>query len=129
MIERALAALMVALASLVAFLISAIPATAQDVPDRVACDMKWIKSGRPAEYKQFMEDCRKSVRTADADASKTLENSLGTEAGIIAQADRIFGVWTTAWQRQQKEMWIANRLSEALDRQRGNSYSIGISRR
>jgi len=50
---------------------------------------------------------------------------MSTEAGIRAQADRIFGPGT---QGPRKEMWIANRMSEQLDRQRGNSLSIRVNR-
>ena len=52
---------------------------------------------------------------------------MSTEAGIRAQADRIFGPGTGS-HSHEKEMWIANRLSEQLDRQRGNSLSIRLNR-
>ena len=52
---------------------------------------------------------------------------MSTEAGIRAQADRIFGPGIGAHSRP-KEMWIANRMSEQLDRQRGGSLSLRVSR-
>ena len=50
---------------------------------------------------------------------------MSTEAGIRAQADRIYP-WAS--QSEQRELWIANRMSEQLDRQYGNSYSLRINR-
>jgi hypothetical protein len=52
-------------------------------------------------------------------------SDLGTEAGIRAQADRIFPFVS---QTPQREMWIANHMSEQQDRQRGNSLSIRVNR-
>jgi len=53
---------------------------------------------------------------------------MNTEAGIRAQADRIFGAWVSQSRQHQKEMWIANRMIEQLDRQRGNSLSFRVNR-
>jgi len=50
---------------------------------------------------------------------------MSTEAGIRAQADRIYP-WAS--QSEQRELWIANRMSEQWDRQYGNSYSLRINR-
>jgi hypothetical protein len=50
---------------------------------------------------------------------------MSTEAGIRAQAYRIFP-WGR--QSQQRELWIADRMSEQLDRQAGNSYSVRVKR-
>lgn len=65
-----------------------------------------------------------TVSTGGAQAT----NVMSTEAGIRAQADRIFGLWLTPPQRERKEIWIADRLSEQLDRQRGNSLSVRVNR-
>jgi hypothetical protein len=50
---------------------------------------------------------------------------MSTEAGIRAQAYRIF---PRGRQSQQRELWIADRMSEQLDRQAGNSYSVRVKR-
>ena len=47
------------------------------------------------------------------------------EARIRAQALRIFP-WTM--QSEQRELWIADRLSEQLDRQATRSYAVQINR-
>ena len=47
------------------------------------------------------------------------------EARIRAQALRIFP-WTM--QAEQREQWIADRLSEQLDRQAARSYAVQIER-
>jgi hypothetical protein len=47
------------------------------------------------------------------------------EARIRAQALRIFP-WTI--QSEQREQWIADRLSEQLDRQAARSYAVQIER-
>jgi len=50
-------------------------------------------------------------------------SDMSTEAGIRAQAAKVFPFVS---QSRQREMWIADRLSEQLDRQHGNSYSIRV---
>ena len=51
-------------------------------------------------------------------------NAAATEARIRAQALRIFP-WTM--QAEQREQWIADRLSEQLDRQAARSYAVQIN--
>jgi hypothetical protein len=114
------------LVTAVVILPSPVNVNAQDMQDHVACDVKWIEAGRPAGYKEFKNSCLRSLQSTRPPAREP-ENPMSTAAGIRAQADRIFGVWTTPRQQQQKEMWIANRLSEQLDRQRGNSLSIRVN--
>ncbi len=47
------------------------------------------------------------------------------EAGIRVQALKIYP-WMS--QSQQRELWIADRMSEQLDRQAGNSYTVRVKR-
>jgi hypothetical protein len=49
--------------------------------------------------------------------------NMSTEAGIRAQATRIYP-WAS--QSEQRELWIADRMSEHLDREAGNSYSVRV---
>jgi hypothetical protein len=58
-------------------------------------------------------------------APSAQSSDMSTEAGIRAQADRIFPFVS---QTPKREAWIANRMMEQLDRQRGNSLSIRINR-
>jgi hypothetical protein len=51
--------------------------------------------------------------------------NMNTELGIRAQALRIYP-WAS--QSEQRELWIANRMSEQLDREAGNSYSVRVNR-
>jgi hypothetical protein len=52
-----------------------------------------------------------------------LQTDMSTEEGIRAQAERIYP-WLS--QSAERERWIADKISEQLDRQRGNAYSIRV---
>jgi hypothetical protein len=57
-------------------------------------------------------------------AKQNSMDSAAMEARIRAQALRIFP-WTM--QSEQRELWIADRLSEQLDRQSARSYAVQIN--
>jgi hypothetical protein len=53
------------------------------------------------------------------------EYNMNTERGIRAQAERIYP-WAS--QSEQRELWVADRMSEQLDREAGKSYTIRVKR-
>jgi hypothetical protein len=53
------------------------------------------------------------------------EDNMNTVRGIRAQANRSFP-WAS--QSEERELWIASRMSEQLDREGGNSYSVRVNR-
>jgi len=58
-------------------------------------------------------------------AEQSGSDAAAMEARIRAQALRMFP-WTM--QSEQREQWIAGRLSEQLDRQVARSYAVQINR-
>ena len=69
------------------------------------------------------------IGSADAVLSQTVQESGADEAAIEAKI-RAQALKSYPWgrQSQQRELWIADRLSEALDRRAGHSYSVRIDR-
>ncbi len=146
--------------TIAAFVASTVLVLSGVAANAAGCNVKWMQSGRPDDYRGFMERCLASdtstskqqtnpIAAADVwntsgqatwdskrggwiDGSNNLRpptpranTDMSTEAGIRAQADRIFP-WVS--QSEQRELWIADKLLEQLDRERGSHVSVRVGR-
>jgi hypothetical protein len=135
MVARIVALVMTLLMSQGVFLLSSAPTTAQDVPDRIACDIKWIKSGKPAEYKQFINSCLPQPQEAPEDRPLNGDEfyrmpaymaRLGISQALYNVAVQRFPGIGNPQQDRRRLDWLMDQAAVRLDRQQGNSYSIRI---